>query len=116
MQGCAPQADGLYALAPAGHLAQVGVIIVSYGNPEDVERCLRSIALSDWHHFEVFICENAGAAAFDRLVATVVGSRGPLIRADSTLNELDLPAQRLARVMKCRFSSRSNIVRLAEAS
>jgi N-acetylglucosaminyl-diphospho-decaprenol L-rhamnosyltransferase len=116
MQGCVLQTDDLYALAPAGHLAQVAVIIVSYGNPRDVERCLRSIALSDWNHLEVFVCENAGAAAFDRLVATVVGPRGPLIRAGSALNELDLPAQRLARVVNCRFSSRSNIVRLAEAT
>jgi hypothetical protein len=40
---------------------------VSYGNLGDVERCLRSIELSGWNRFEIFVCENAGAAAFDRI-------------------------------------------------
>ncbi|RYH21858.1 MAG: glycosyltransferase family 2 protein, partial [Alcaligenaceae bacterium] len=35
---------------------KLAVIIVSYRNADDVDRCLQSLALSDLDQFEVFIC------------------------------------------------------------
>ncbi len=42
---------------------KLAVIIVSYGNADDVDRCLKSLARSDLDHFEIFICENGGEAS-----------------------------------------------------
>ena len=95
---------------------RVAILIVSYANPQDVKRCLRSIASSDCSDFEVFVCENAGAAEFDRLLVELAGPDGPLVRVDETTDDLDLAGGRLTRVVKCNLSARRNVVRLAVAT
>lgn len=94
----------------------LAVIIVSYRNVEDVDRCLKSLACSDWDRFEVFICENGGQAAYDRLLATLVGEGRTLQRACEDLLTLDAPQGRLVSVTKCRFQNRRNVVRIGQAS
>ncbi|RYG56001.1 MAG: glycosyltransferase family 2 protein, partial [Alphaproteobacteria bacterium] len=47
----------------------VAVCIVSFRNPEDVNRCLKALEHSSYSDFEVVICENGGAAAFAELYA-----------------------------------------------
>ena len=94
---------------------KLAVLIVSYANPADVERCLGSLARSDFETFEVFICENAGSQAFARLLETCTGPNGRLERIDHQCSPLDGPAQRLVSVAKCRLRGRSNIVRIGEA-
>lgn len=49
----------------------VSVCIVSYRNPGDVVRCLDGLAKSQWGDFEVVICENGGAAAFEALSSQI---------------------------------------------
>ena len=61
--------------------AKLAVLIVSYGNPTDVDRCLNSLARSSWTDFEVFICENAGQEAFTRLRTLLTEQNGPLERS-----------------------------------
>jgi GT2 family glycosyltransferase len=49
----------------------VAVVIVSYHSAEDVADCLQGLAASRHDDFEVVVCENGGAAAFDDLKAAV---------------------------------------------
>jgi GT2 family glycosyltransferase len=96
--------------------AKLAVIIVSYCNADDVDRCLKSLARSDWDHFEVFICENGGEAAYGKLLAALVGPDRTLQRAPDGAGTLDQPQKRLASVAKCRFQNRANIVRIGLAT
>ena len=92
------------------------ILIVSYGNPADVVRCLKSLANSDWREFEVFICENSGLEAFENLLAAVSGPGGPLALSGECSEDVDQPGGRLGQVAKCEFLGRSNVVRLAAAT
>jgi len=53
---------------------QVAVVIVSYHSAEDVADCLHALAASHHADFEVVVCENGGAAAFDSLRTRVPSS------------------------------------------
>ncbi|SCB08344.1 Glycosyltransferase, GT2 family [Bradyrhizobium shewense] len=91
---------------------KLAIIIVSYGNADDVDRCLKSLAHSDWGQFEVFICENGGEAAYGKLLAALVGPDKTLQRTSDGASTLDRPQTRLASVTKCRFQNRANVVRV----
>jgi GT2 family glycosyltransferase len=93
---------------------KLAILIVSYGNPGDVVRCLESLASSGWREFEVFICENAGRKGYDDLLSEVTAEGGPLLRLDC-VEDIDRPGERLVRVANCRFVERPNVVRLGEA-
>jgi GT2 family glycosyltransferase len=95
---------------------KLAIIIVSYGNADDVERCLKSLARSDLDYFEIFICENGGEAAYGTLLATLVGSDQMLLRTSGALGALDRPQRRLASIAKCRFQDRANVVRVGLAT
>lgn len=62
---------------------RVAVCIVSFRNPADVARCLEGLSKSEWRDFEVVICENGGAAAFEALSARIPQSlpQGQPVRA-----------------------------------
>jgi GT2 family glycosyltransferase len=94
---------------------KLAVIIVSYCNADDVDRCLRALARSDLDQFEVFICENGGDAAYTALLARLVGSDRILKRVSDGAGTLDLPQKRLASVASCRFQDRANAVRIGLA-
>jgi N-acetylglucosaminyl-diphospho-decaprenol L-rhamnosyltransferase len=95
---------------------KLAVIIVSYCNTVDVDRCLKSLAHSDLDQFEIFICENGGEAAYEKLLTALVGSDLTLQRTSDGTDTLDLPQSRLASVVKCRFPNRTNVVRLGLAT
>jgi GT2 family glycosyltransferase len=46
---------------------RIAICIVSFRNPQDIVRCLGALALSTHTNFEVVICENGGAEAFEVL-------------------------------------------------
>jgi N-acetylglucosaminyl-diphospho-decaprenol L-rhamnosyltransferase len=94
---------------------KLAVLIVSYGNPDDVDRCLKSLALSDFEDFGVFVCENAGKEAFSLLINAIADQATTLERAKDCSDSLDEPAGRFAEVVKCRFRTRANVVRVALA-
>jgi N-acetylglucosaminyl-diphospho-decaprenol L-rhamnosyltransferase len=96
--------------------ARLAVLIVSYGNPLDVNRCLKSLARSTWMEFEVFVCENAGQAAFRQLEAVLTEQTGALERVDNRSDAIDGPGGRLANVIKCQLRGRDIYVRLAAAT
>jgi N-acetylglucosaminyl-diphospho-decaprenol L-rhamnosyltransferase len=95
--------------------AKLVIIIVSYGNPDDVERCLNSLVRSGWTDFDVFICENAGNEAFSSLRKLLTRQNGPLQHIKSS-DQLDEAGRRLAIVTKCRFRESPIVVRLALAT
>lgn len=50
---------------------RVAIAIVAFRNPGDVVRCLEGLGHSQFQDFEVLVCENGGAAAFEALSARV---------------------------------------------
>jgi N-acetylglucosaminyl-diphospho-decaprenol L-rhamnosyltransferase len=102
-------------LVPVTECEKLAVLIVSYGNPGDIDRCLKSLASSDFEDFEVFISENAGRDAFAKLIHVVAAEGGALEQMEECSDQLDQPAGRLGAVVKCRFRSRTNVVRIALA-
>src|SRR5690349_5905900 len=99
----------------AQRCAKLAVLIVSYRNPADVERCLNSLVRSSWTDFEVFVCENAGQEAFLQLRAFLTRPDGPLQQIASR-DTMDSPSGRLTIVTKCQFRARAIVVRLAAAA
>ena len=97
------------------HCEKLLVFIVSYGNPGDVERCLGSLARSVWADFEIFLCENAGPAAYSALLSRLTGPDGSLDLVEGISGTLDRPGGRLEIVTRCRLRDRTNAVRLAAA-
>jgi N-acetylglucosaminyl-diphospho-decaprenol L-rhamnosyltransferase len=64
-------------------VASVPVIIVAFGKPLEVDRCLRALSrLEPDPSHEIFICENAGHSAFDELLATLTGPQGSCTPSD----------------------------------
>ena len=92
------------------------ILIVSYKNPTDVERCLNSLARSSWTDFEVFVCENAGIPAFTALRSLLTRYNGALEQVNDSLDALFRPGGRLPVVMRCRFRGRRVNVWLAAAA
>lgn len=95
---------------------KLAVIIVSYCNADDVDRCLRSLACSDLDRFEVFICENGGETAYTNLLARLLGADRVLERISDGVAPLDLLPKRFASVSSCRFRDRVNAVRIGLAT
>lgn len=95
---------------------KLAVIIVAYNNPDDIDRCLKSLAHSDLDDFEIFICENGGEAAYERLLAALVGADRTLQRVSDAADIFDQPQKRLTAVTKCRFQCRPNVVRIGLAT
>lgn len=91
------------------------MIIVSYGRPEDVGRCLASLARSLFSDFAVFICENGGQAAFQRLCQVLAEPDGPLEPASGASAVLDLPAGRLTATATYRLAATTVPVRVGLA-
>jgi GT2 family glycosyltransferase len=75
------------------------VAIVSYGRPTDVVACLAALARSSCAGFEVVVVENAGAAAFDALVAALAES-WPQPGAPTPASALAQPARAGARAVR----------------
>ena len=80
----------------------IPIIIVSYNNDTDVRSCVAALSrLNSSVRYDLFVCENGGAIAFDRLIATLTRPDGPCDR-DSAAESLPLPP-RLRRVIRLRF-------------
>ena len=73
----------------------VPVVIVSYARPDDVLACVRCLLrMQPGPKFEIFIAENGGAAAFDRLTQTLSSETG----IDSASPSAGLPSPKSTRV------------------
>lgn len=96
--------------------AKLCVVIVSYDTPADVRRCLAALAQSGWGDFSIFVCENAGAAAFARLCETMANEDGILEAAGPGPDPLDQAGGRLAAVATYRLRGTAVSVRIGAAS
>ena len=57
---------------------EVPIVIVGFGNADDIVKCLGAVALQRrCPNFGVFICENGGPRAFEALVEALAESGGP---------------------------------------
>ncbi len=73
-------------LAAARSLTAIPVIIVGYDNARDIVACLTALSrLREEPAFEVFICENGGARAYDALIAALTTDGGPCSAADGPI-------------------------------
>lgn len=57
----------------------VAVVIVSYDSHEDIADLLQALEVQSWPDFSVYFCENAGEAAYGRLLAAISAAGGVLI-------------------------------------
>ena len=64
---------------------RVVIVIVSYGRPQDVARCLAAVAVSTKADYEIVVVENAGAEAFDRLCAHLSSTIATAIRSTADI-------------------------------
>jgi N-acetylglucosaminyl-diphospho-decaprenol L-rhamnosyltransferase len=70
---------------PAG--VEVPIVIVGFGNAEDIVKCLTAIATQRGRpKIGVFICENGGAAAFQALIGAISKPGGPCVGEGEKLN------------------------------
>lgn len=59
----------------SGTANPIAIIIVGYGNPEDIVGCLSALSCANAEpNFNVFIAENGGFASADRLITTLLRS------------------------------------------
>lgn len=92
----------------------IPVIIVSYRNPEDVVECLRALREAAAEPaFDVYICENGGAAAFQSL-ATAISNENGLCEASFPSIAID-GIDQFRKISYFRFRDRNSRVTLAEA-
>jgi N-acetylglucosaminyl-diphospho-decaprenol L-rhamnosyltransferase len=96
--------------------SRVPIIIVGYGNPEDIVKCLEALqGLAVDPAFQVYVCENAGPAAFDSLISALTAINGPCDRA-APMEILTEQMLRFVRVQCLRFRRRDAQVLVAEAT
>lgn len=64
----------------ADRMAEVAIIIVGFRNPRDIKACLNALSLSSLTpDFDVFISENGGARAYQRLIQELVTPQSPCL-------------------------------------
>src|ERR1051325_10100006 len=74
--------------------AKLIIIIVTYGNPDDLTRCLQSIKKSTWTDCDIFVAENAGEEAFEILMHILSQKDGLLELRELGLVASDLQSRR----------------------
>jgi GT2 family glycosyltransferase len=91
----------------------IPVIIVSYSNPGDVKECLLSLSRMDSSPaFEVFVCENGGANAFNELATMLCSDEGPCTIAEIPA---EFPEAKFTSIRSLRFRSSSIRVFVGDA-
>ena len=93
----------------------IPIIIVAYGNARDATECLEALRRSESDPpFDVYICENGGASAFDALVAALCAPAGPCA-AGSVPDDMTYDTARFVRVQHLGMRGRAARVLIAEA-
>ncbi len=95
---------------------RIPIIIVSYRNPTDVVDCMKALQrLAADPSFDVYLCENGGAEAFDDLISSLTGRDGPC-EDSAAWNIGDEPMPRFIRLHSLRLRGRHARVLVAEAA
>ena len=111
------------AQADAPAFTAIPIIIVGFRNPKDIDRCLSALSrMGRTPPFDVFICENGGAEAYEELVSTLNQTAGSCSDRGvpvSNLLEASSISQHFVRTMRLRLrTSEANaaiIVHVGEA-
>ncbi|MDA9504164.1 hypothetical protein XI09_05170 [Bradyrhizobium sp. CCBAU 11386] len=91
------------------NVAEVAIVIVGFRNPEDIVACLRALShATDQPGFDIFICENGGVDAFDRLSRELVEGADPCCAAEGA--PVELRASQFFKIRQMRFRTRSSRV------
>ena len=104
-------------MASAGGIADVAIVIVGYRNPADIKECLTALSRTTGSaSFDIFICENGGAAAYAELIHELTGPDGVCEPADNTETPRELQSPRLVAMERLRLRTRESNVWLGCAS
>jgi N-acetylglucosaminyl-diphospho-decaprenol L-rhamnosyltransferase len=95
--------------------AAVAIIIVGFRNPADIKNCLSALSKAEPEpSFDIFICENGGRSAFQRLTKELL-SDGPCreLEDDSEICTTTFTSNRVTEIRTMRLRSRSSNVWIA---
>ncbi|MGY3469111.1 hypothetical protein ACVW0I_005982 [Bradyrhizobium sp. LM6.11] len=102
----ASQTDGSCGLL-ANLAFEVAVLIVGYRNPQDIVDCLLALSRATASPaFDIFICENGGHDAYNRLVGALIGKGGPCVRGQSPGTGIDCDTNRFTDVQHLALRAR----------
>ncbi len=92
-------------------IARVAILIVGFRNADDIKGCLRAIAQTDKAPtFDIFICENGGARAYDDLLVSLLDPGGPCAAAAGAELFSATQTDHFRHVRKLRLRGRSSTV------
>jgi GT2 family glycosyltransferase len=96
-------------------VTNIPLIVVGYRNPKDLTDCFQALRrMVAEPKFDVYVCENGGAAAFDLLVPALCGVDGPCdLEADMQATPEETP--HFVRIRRLRLLGREARVFVAEA-
>jgi GT2 family glycosyltransferase len=119
-EDCAPDlvevSEAELLAAPLTRLTAVPVLIVGYGNADDVVRCLTALGHArSTPAFEIFICENGGPLAYARLFAALTADIGPCRDVGDDLG-LDTPMLAARRLLSLDGEANDIRVHLGQAT
>jgi N-acetylglucosaminyl-diphospho-decaprenol L-rhamnosyltransferase len=93
---------------------EVPIVIVGFGHSEDVVECLKALATQrNCPKFEVFICENGGAAAFDALEEALSAKGAP---CEGGVESVEPPPGDFVRARRLRLAGGLAAVTIGQAS
>lgn len=92
----------------------IPIIIVGYRNAKDIVECLKALqALVPDPKFDIYICENGGALAFDAVLYALIDNTGPCEAPRSI--RLPVAARRFLRIQELTLCGTDARVTVAEA-
>ena len=93
---------------------EVPIVIVGFGHSDDVVECLKAVATQrNCPRFEVFVCENGGAAAFDALEKALSAKGAP---CEGGVESVEPPPGDFKRARRLRLAGGQTPVTIGQAS
>jgi N-acetylglucosaminyl-diphospho-decaprenol L-rhamnosyltransferase len=87
-----------------GHISEVAVLIVGFRNSDDIATCLAALSRpKSSPSFDVFICENGGPEAYNRLIRDLLAEQGPCLRREPFGISIDPGENRFTHVQRLRL-------------
>jgi GT2 family glycosyltransferase len=91
--------------------ADVVILIVGFRNAADIKECLGALSRATAEpNFDVFICENGGMSAFERLVLDLVDAKGSCLSEAGARITIDDKPSRFIDIRHLNFRARSSNV------
>jgi N-acetylglucosaminyl-diphospho-decaprenol L-rhamnosyltransferase len=95
----------------ANRVAEVAILIVGFRNPSDLKGCLTALSGASCRpNFDVFICENGGARAYERLLEELFDPQGPCRDIDGAAKLATINSSRFIGIQRLCFRTRPSNV------